>query len=87
MPRKRERVRSHRGDWNHMPMSTIAHHDAIEKAKVREAWAKATADLPDNAFGDNVDTQDEDVGTYYKKGTFVSAGYGYEIYDEGHDKT
>ena len=70
-----------------MPMSTIAHHDAIEKAKVREAWAKATADLPDNAFGDNVDTQDEDVGTYYKKGTFVSAGYGYEIYDEGHDKT
>ena len=87
MPRKRERVRSHRGDWNHMPMSTIAHHDAIEKAKVREAWAKATADLPDNAFGDNVDTQDEDVGTYYTKGTFVSSGYGYEIYDEGHDKT
>jgi hypothetical protein len=67
MPRKRERTRTHRGDWTHMPMST--------------------ANLPKNAFGDNADTQDEDVGTYYHKATFVGAGYGYEIYDEGHDKT
>jgi hypothetical protein len=70
-----------------MPMSTIAHHDARERERSREAWVKATANLPENAFGDNANTQDEDVGTYYSKGTFVAAGHGYGIYDEGHDKT
>ena len=86
MPRKRERVRTHRGDWTHMPMSTIAHHDAVGREKARAAWAKATANLPDNAFGDEANVGDEDVGTYYHKATAVEVGYGYEIYDDGHDK-
>lgn len=85
MPRKRERVRMHRGDWAHMPMSTIAHHDAVEREKNRAAWAKASANLPDNAFGDEASVGD-DVGTYYHKATAVEVGYGYEIYDDGHDK-
>lgn len=54
-----------------LPGGEKLHREAIDKAK--EAWAEVSASLPDNAFGDNVKTNDA-YGHYRRIYTQIDKG-------------
>ena len=50
---------------------SLEHHDRKDRQRNREAWIKATQDLPDDAFGESVITDWDKHGTVDKKETHI----------------
>lgn len=50
---------------------SLEYHDRKDRQRNREAWIKATQDLPDDAFGDSVMTDWDKHGIVDKKETHI----------------
>jgi len=56
------------------PMANLHYAHTIYVEKQKEAWAKCTSTLPNDAFADDV-VDNDDVGRYVPRETHVSGGW------------
>lgn len=85
MASKSKAVRELHKTWATMPFAAMNRIEGNQRRRRVKAMQAMTAVLSLDAFADEADTSNENVGTYYTKETILGVG-GLQTYEQGEDK-